>query len=118
MVRHRKPPSQTSRTFVHNNVKTMVSIDFFTVTTIRFHGLSLFLVLEHDRRRIIHISVSAHPTAERTAPQLREAFPWDTALRYLLRDRDWVFGRRFVDQIKSMGIRQVLPAPCSAWQRL
>jgi len=72
MVHHRKPPSQTWRTFVDNHVKTMVSVDFFTVPTIRFQVLFVFLVLAHDRRRILHFAVTAHPTAEWTAQQLRE----------------------------------------------
>jgi hypothetical protein len=65
----------------------MVSVDFFTVPTIRFQVLYVFLVLAHDRRRILHFGVTAHPTAEWTAQQLREAFPWETAPRYLLRPR-------------------------------
>ena len=81
----------------------MVSVDFFTVPTIRFQVLYVFLVLAHDRRRILHFAVTAHPTAEWTAQQLREAFPWDTAPRYLLRDCDRIFGKDFVDQIKAMG---------------
>ena len=95
----------------------MVSVDFFTVPTIRFQVLYVFLVLAHDRRRILHFAVIAHPTAEWTAQQLREAFPWDTAPRYLLRDRDRIFGKDVVDQIKAMGINQVLSAPRSPWQR-
>jgi putative transposase len=83
----------------------MVSVDFFTVPTIRFQVLYVFLVLAHDRRRILHFAMTAHPTAEWTAQQLREAFPWDTAPRYLLRDRDRIFGK------------DVLSAPRSPWQR-
>ena len=88
IVRSRKPPSQNWRTFLENHVKTTVSIDFFTVPTIRFQVLYVFLVLAHDRRRIVHFNVTAHPTAEWTAQQLREAFPFDQIPRYLLRDRD------------------------------
>lgn len=83
MVRHRKPPSQTWRTFLDNHVRNMVSVDFFTVPTVRFQILYVFLVLAHDRRRIVHFEVTAHPTAEWTAQQVREAFPWDSAPRYL-----------------------------------
>lgn len=79
----------------------MVSVDFFALPTIRFQILYVFLVLAHDRRRIVHFAVTAHPTAEWTAQQLREAFPWDTAPRYLLRDRDRIFGNDFVDQVKA-----------------
>ncbi|MFO0367190.1 MAG: integrase core domain-containing protein [Acidobacteriota bacterium] len=117
MVRHRNPPSQTWRTFLDNHVKTMVSVDFFTAPTIRFQVLYVFLALARDRRRILHFAVTAHPTAEWTAQQLREAFPWDTAPRYLLRDRDRIFGKDFVDQVNAMGINQVLSAPRSPWQR-
>jgi hypothetical protein len=80
----------------------MVSIDFFTVPTIRFQVLYVFLVLAHHRRRILHFGVTAGPTAEWTAQQLREAFPWETAPRYLLRDRDRIFGADFVEQVKAM----------------
>ena len=117
MVRHRKPPSQTWRTFLENHVKSMVSVDFFTVPAIRFEILYVFLVLAHDRRRILHFGVTAHPTAEWTAQQLREAFPWDSAARYLLGDRDQIFGKDFVYQVKATGIKQVLSAPRSPWQR-
>ena len=117
MVRHRKPPSQTWRTFLENHLKTMVSVDFFIVPTIRFEILYVFLVLAHERRRIVHFAVTAHPTAEWKVQQLREAFPWDSAPRYLLRDRDRIFGQAFVDQVKAMGIKQVLSAPRSPWQR-
>ena len=77
----------------------------------------MFLVLAHDRRRILHFNVTAHPTAEWTAQQLREAFPFDQLPRYLLRDRDGIFGKDFRDQVRDMGIREVLSAPRSPWQR-
>jgi transposase InsO family protein len=117
MVRRRTPPSQTWRTFLENHVKTMVSIDFFTVPSIRFQVLYVFLVLAHERRRVLHFGVTAHPTAEWTAQQLRDVFPWDTAPRYLLRDRDRIFGADFTKQLKDMGIQEVLSAPRSPWQR-
>ena len=117
MVRHRSPPSQTWRTFLDNHVKTMVSVDFFTVPTLRFQVLYVFLVLAHDRRRILHFGVTAHPTAAWTAQQLREAFPWDTAPRYLLRDRDRIFGTEFVNQLCDLAINEVLSAPRAPWQR-
>ena len=117
MVRRRNPPSQTWRTFLDNHVKSMVSVGFFAVPTVRFQILYVFLVLAHERRRIVHFAVTAHPTAEWTVQQLREAFPWDAAPRYLLRDRDRIFGWDFVDQVKAMGIQQVLSAPRSPWQR-
>ena len=117
MVRRRRPPSQTWKTFLATHVKSMVSVDFLTVPTIRFQILYVFLVLAHERRRILHFAVTAHPTAEWTIQQLREAFPWDTAPQYLLRDRDRIFGKEFVDQVTAMGIKQVLSAPRSPWQR-
>ena len=92
MIRERKPPSQTWRTFLDNHLQQLVSAGFFTVPTIRFQVLYVFLVLAHERRRILHFHVTAHPTAEWTAQQLRNAFPWDSAPRYLLRDRDRIFG--------------------------
>ena len=117
LVRRRKPPSQTWRTFLENHVKAMVSVDFFTVPTIRFQVLYVFLVLAHDRRRILHVAVTAHPTAEWTAQQLREAFPWDSAPRFLLRDRDRIFGSDFTNQMKELGIREVLGTPGAPQQR-
>jgi transposase InsO family protein len=117
LVRQRKPPSQTWRTFLDNHIKTMVSVDFFTVPTISFRVLYVFLVLAHDRRRIVHFNVTAHPTAEWTAQQLREAFPFDQAPRYLLRDRDCIFGSEFRSEVKSMGIKEVLSTPRSPWER-
>jgi len=81
-MRHRRqPPSQTWRSFLKNHVTTMVSVDFFTVPTIRFQVLYVFLVLAHDRRRILHVGVTAHSTAAWTAQRLRETFPWETAPR-------------------------------------
>lgn len=98
LVRRRRPPSQTWKTFLENHVKSMVSVDFFTVPTIRFQILYVFLVLAHERRRILHFAVTTHPTAEWTAQQLREAFPRETGPQFLLRDRDRVFGKDFVDR--------------------
>jgi putative transposase len=117
MVRCRQPPSQTWRTFLQNHAQQLVSIDFFTVPTIRFQVLYVFLVLAHDRRRILHCNVTAHPTAEWTGQQLREAFPFDQLPRYLLRDRDAIFGGDFREQVRYLGIREVLSTPRSPWQR-
>src|SRR6202171_6263474 len=117
MLRQRKPPSQTWRTFLDNHVKNLVSMDFFTVPTIRFQVLYVVLVLSHDRRRVVHFNVTAHPTAEWTAHQLREAFRFDQVPRYLLRDRDTIFGDSFREQVQDMQIEEVLSAPRSPWQR-
>jgi putative transposase len=102
MLRRRKPPSQTWRTFLENHVKELVSVDFFTVPTVRFQVLYVFLVLAHDRRRVIHFNVTAHPTAGWTGQQLREAFPFDQSPRFLLRDRDGIFGNDFRKQVNDM----------------
>ena len=117
MVRCRKPPSQTWRTFLDNHLSQLVSIDFFTVPTLRFQVLYVFLVLAHDRRRIVHFNVTAHPTAEWTGQQLREAFPFEQLPRYLLRDRDSIFGNQFREQVRDLGIHEVLSTPRSPWQR-
>src|SRR5271169_2193908 len=118
MMRSRKPPSQTWSTFPQNHLTQMVSIDFFTVPTIRLHVLYVFLVLAHDRRRILHFNVAAHPTAEWTGQQLREAFPFDQLPRYLLCDRDAIFGDKFREQVRDMGLQEVLSTPRSPWQRV
>jgi transposase InsO family protein len=117
MVRHRKPPSQTWRAFLTNHVPQLASVDFFTVPTIGFEVLFVFIVLAHDRRRILHFNITAHPTAEWTAQQIVEAFPFDTAPTYLLRDRDRINGFEFRKQVEVMGIQEVLSAPRSPWQR-
>src|SRR6266852_5439726 len=117
MVPCRKPPSQTWRTFLENHAQQLVSIDFFTVPTIRFQVLYVFLVLAHDRRRIVHCNVTAHPSAEWTGQQLREAFPFAQLPRYLLRDRDASFGDDFREHVRDMGICEVLSAPRAPWQR-
>jgi len=92
-------------------------VDFFTVPTIRFQVLYVFLVLAHDRRRIVHVNVTAHPTAAWTVQQLRDAFPWNAAPPYLLRDRDGIFGTTFRADVEAMGIKEVLSAPHAPWQR-
>ena len=117
MVRHPKTPSQTWRTFLTNQVSQLASVDFFTVPTIWFEVLFVFVVLAHDRRRILHFNIAAHPTAEWTAQQIVEAFPFDTAPKYLLRDRDRIYGFEFRKQVEAMGIKEVLSAPRSPWQR-
>jgi transposase InsO family protein len=116
MEHQRKPPSQTWRTFIDNHITDLASIDFFTVPTATFRILYVFLVLSHDRRRIVHFNVTVHPTAQWTAQQLVEAFPFDTAPRYLLRDRDGVYGETVRRRINSLDIKDVITAPRSPWQ--
>ena len=95
MVRRRPPPSQTWRTFLTNHIGQLVSVDFFVVPTLTFRVLFVFVVLAHDRRQILHVNVTGYPTAAWTAQQIRNAFPWDTAPRFLLRDRDGTYGHNF-----------------------
>jgi transposase InsO family protein len=116
MMRRRKPPSQTWRTFLANHAKDLVSSDFFVVPTVFFRVLFVFVILSHDRRRCVHVAVTEYPTAEWVARQLLEAFPWDSAPRYLLRDRDGSYGERFREAANWLGIREVLTAPQSPWQ--
>jgi transposase InsO family protein len=116
MVHHRKPPSQSWRTFLKNHVKDIVSVDFFTVPTATFRALYVFVILSNARRRIVHFNVTDSPTAIWTGQQIVEAFPWDTAPKYLIRDRDGKFGEEFVHRVESMDIKQVLIAARSPWQ--
>jgi putative transposase len=109
-------PSQTWRTFLDNHVRDLVSIDLFTVPTARLRVLFVFIVLSHERRRVIHFNVTEHPTAEWTAQQIVEAFPEDLAPRYLIRDRDGIYGHVFTARVEGMGIRQVRTAARSPWQ--
>ena len=115
MVRHRKPPSQNWRSFLDNNVKDLASSDFFTLPTVTFRILFVFIVLRHDRRQIVHFNVTEHPSAEWTAQQMVDAFPWDSAPRYLLRDRDQIYGAYFDRRVEGLGVEQVRTAPRSPW---
>jgi transposase InsO family protein len=110
------PPSQTWRTFLENHVNDIVAIDFFVVPTATFSLLYSLVILSHDRRRMLHVNVTDHPTAQWTAQQIVNTFPWESAPRYLLRDRDNKYGEYFRRRIKSMGIEQVVTAPQSPWQ--
>lgn len=112
----RRPPSQTWRTFLTNHVGTLVSMDFFTVPTLTGRVLFVFVLLAHQRRRIVHVNITEHPTAAWTAQQLVDAFPDETAPRWVLRDRDAIYGERFCHRVASMGITEVVSAPSSPWQ--
>jgi len=116
MVRHRTPPSPTWRAFLANHVKDLVAMDFFIVPTVRFEILFVVLVLAYHRRRVVHFNITVHPTAQWTAQQVVEAFPWDQAPRFLLRDRDGVYGADFRRRVSAMGIEEVLSAARSPWQ--
>jgi len=117
MPKHRKLPSQTWRAFLNNHVRDRVSVDFFTVPTVSFRVLFVFVVLAHHRRRIVHFNVTEHPTALWTGQQMVEAFPEATAPRYLRRDRDKIYGEDFRERIRSLSLEEVLSAPASPWQR-
>ena len=116
MPKNDKKPSQTWTTFLRNHVGQMVSIDFFTVATVRLHVLYVFVILAHDRRRLLHFNVTEHPTAVWAEQQIIEAFPEDGAPRYLLRDRDGIYGHCFTTRIEGMGIEQVRITARSPWQ--
>ncbi len=116
MPKRRNPPSQGWRAFLDNHIKELIALDFFVVPTATFRVLFVLLVLAHDRRRVVHYNVTEHPSAEWTARQVVQAFTWDTAPRYLLHDRDSIFGALFRRRVKCMGIEEVLTAPRSPWQ--
>jgi transposase InsO family protein len=111
-----KPPSRTWKAFIKNHMSEMVAVDFLVVPTIRFRMLFDFIVLSHARRQVIHFNVTARPTAEWTAQQVTEAFPWDAAPRFLLRDRGSACGEVFRERGSSMEIKEVLTAVRSPWQ--
>ena len=114
--RRRRPPSQAWRTFLTNHVASLVSMDFFTVPTLTGRVLFVLVLLTHHRRRIVHLAVTEHPTAAWTAQQIIEAFPNDTAPRWLLRDRDAIYGDVFRRRVAGMGITEVITSPSSPWQ--
>jgi transposase InsO family protein len=116
MVKRCGPPSQGWRTFLRNHAPDIAAVDLFMVPTIRFDLLYAFVVIRLDRRDLIWINVTANPTAEWIARQLTEAFPWDEAPRYLIRDRDRIYGSVFMRRIRAMGIRDKPIAPGSPWQ--
>jgi transposase InsO family protein len=113
--RLRRPPAQTWKTFLHNHVGQMVSIDFFTVPTVSLRVMFVFVVLEHRRRQVLHFNVTEHPTASWTAQQIVEAFADRDAPRYLIRDRDAVYGKDVRQRIASLGMEEVLTAPRCPW---
>ena len=117
MVRYPSPPSQSWRTFLTNHADCLASIDFFVVPTAAFHLLFGFIVLHHERRQIVHFAVTANPTMAWVAQQIREAFPWGTAPRYLIRDRDGAYGQSFRSTVTAMGVEEVVTAPRSPWQK-
>jgi hypothetical protein len=114
--RRRTPPSPTWRTFLTTHVSQLASIDFFIVPTATFRVLFVLSVLSHDRRLVVYVNVTCHPTAAWTRQQIREAFPWDQMPRYLLRDRDAIYGSDFGHRLRGFGIQEVVSAPQAPWQ--
>jgi transposase InsO family protein len=103
-------------TFLRNRITEMVAVDFFIVPPVTFEILFVFLVLAHDRRRVLHFNMTRSPSADWTAQQIVEAFPWDGTPRYLLRDRDSIYGTHFRRRMHGMGIEEVMIARQSPWQ--
>jgi len=116
MVKRRVPPSQGWRTFLHNHAPDIAAMDLFVVPTIGFDLLYAFVIVRLGRRDLVWINVTANPTAEWVARQITEAFPWDEAPHYLIRDRDQIYGSVVARRLRSMGIRDKPTAPASPWQ--
>ena len=116
LPRRPKAPSPTWRSFLRNHMTVIAAVDMFMVATVTFKLLYAVIVLSHHRRRVIHFEVTQNPTQAWLARQITEAFSWDTAPRYLLRDRDTSYGICFHNRARAMGIEEVLTAPRSPWQ--
>lgn len=116
MIRPPKPPSQTWRTFLHNHLDQTAAIDFFTVPTATFRILYCFLVIIHARRRVVHFNITDHPSADWTAQQIVEAFPYNESPRFLIRDRDSIYNGYFRRRVKNMNIEEVVISRRSPWQ--
>jgi len=116
MVKRRGPPSQGWRTFLRNHVPEIAAMDLFVVPTIGFDLLYAFIIIRLDRRDLVWINVTTNPTAEWIARQITEAFPWNEAPHYLIRDRDRIYGTIVTRRLRAMGIRDKPIAPASPWQ--
>ena len=116
MVKRRGPPSQGWRTFLRNHAPDVAAMDLFIVPTIGFDLLYAFIIVRLDRRDLAWINVTTSPTAEWIARQTTEAFPWDDAPKYLIRDRDQIYGAVVTRRLRAMGIRDKPTAPASPWQ--
>jgi transposase InsO family protein len=116
MVKPRGPPSQGWKTFLRNHAPDIAAMDLFVVPTIGFKLLYGFVIVRIDRRDLVWINVTTNPTAEWIARQITEAFPWDGAPRYMIRDRDRIYGAVVTRRLRAMGIRDKLIAPASPWQ--
>jgi transposase InsO family protein len=116
MAKRRPGSGQTWKTFLCNHVAGIGAMDFLVVPTINFRQLFVLVILRHERRRVICLSVTEHPTAEWIARQITEAFPWDSAPTHLIRDRDACYGHAVRRRLTAMGIRDHPIAPRSPWQ--
>jgi transposase InsO family protein len=116
MVKRCGPPSQVWRTFLHNHAPEVAAMDLFVVPTIGFDLLYAFVIVGLGRRNLVWINVTTNPTTEWIARQLTEAFPWNEASRYLIRDRDRIYGSIVTRRMRAMGIRDKPSAPASPWQ--
>jgi transposase InsO family protein len=116
MVKRRGPPSQGWRTFLHNHAPDIAAMDLFVVPTIGFDVLYAFVIVRLGRRDLVWINVTAYPTADWVARQITEAFPWNEAPRYMIRDRDRIYGAVVTGRLRAMGIRDKPIAPASPWQ--
>src|ERR1700688_3519278 len=115
MVKRRRPPSHGWRTFLRKHAQNIAAMDLFVVPTIGFDLLYAFVIVRLNRRDLVWINVTAHPTAEWVARQITEAFPWDEAPHYLIRDRDRIYGSVVTRRLRTMGIRDKPTAPASPW---
>ena len=116
MARRGRGRSQTWQTFLHNHAAGIGAMDFLIVPTVGFRLLFVLVILRHERRRLISLSVTDHPTADWIARQLTDAFPWDEAPDYMIRDRDGCYGRALTKRLEAMGIRDHPIAPRLPWQ--
>src|SRR5467141_2691648 len=116
MVKHRGPPSQGRRTFLRNHAPEIAAMDLFVVPTIGFDLLYAFVIVRLDRRDLVWINVTTHPTEEWVARQITEAFAWNEAPRYMIRDRDRIYGAVVTRRLRAMGIRDKPTSPASPWQ--
>jgi transposase InsO family protein len=107
---------QPWKTFLKNHATEICSMDFFTVPTFNFKLLSVLVILSHDRRRVVHYNITSHPTALWSLQQVREAFPWGDNPKYLIRDRDSIYGHIFQQGVEGMGIKQIQTSYKSPWQ--
>ena len=116
MARKRRPPSQGWKTFLRNHADVVASMDMFVVPTVSFRLLYGLLILQHARRELLWLGVTAHPNAQWIAQQLTEAYGWSETPRYLIRDRDCAYGEVFIRRVGAMGIRDRPISPRSPWQ--